>query len=64
MPKETIRSSLSVFCDGTLLHENGELDTSDGHPRVYLHIDQERGMIECPYCSHVFRYQGKSPLEE
>jgi uncharacterized Zn-finger protein len=35
--------SLEVVCDGG----GGPL----GHPRVFLHIDQDRGEITCPYCS-------------
>jgi uncharacterized Zn-finger protein len=45
MPTETIRvDSRTVSCDGG----NGPL----GHPRVFLHIDQESVM--CPYCSRLY----------
>lgn len=38
--------SLEVSCDGG----GGTL----GHPKVYLHIDQEKGQITCPYCSRTY----------
>lgn len=44
---ETISvSSLDVACDGG----GGPL----GHPKVYLHIDQDKGRIACPYCSRAY----------
>lgn len=39
-------SSLEVTCDGG----NGSL----GHPKVYLHIEPEKGFIACPYCSRTY----------
>ena len=43
-PFETFSvSSLDVACDGG----GGAL----GHPKVYLHIDPDKGNIACPYCS-------------
>lgn len=38
--------SLEVACDGG----GGAL----GHPRVFLHIDQNVGSIVCPYCSRTY----------
>lgn len=38
--------SLEVACDGG----GGAL----GHPRVFLHIDQDQGHITCPYCSRKY----------
>ena len=38
--------ALEVACDGG----GGAL----GHPRVYLHIDQDVGQISCPYCSRTY----------
>lgn len=38
--------SLEAVCDGG----GGAL----GHPRVYLHIDQDKGEITCPYCSRQY----------
>lgn len=35
-----------VACDGSA----GAL----GHPRVYLHIDESKGQITCPYCSKTY----------
>lgn len=45
---ETVEvSSLEVICDGG--------NTALGHPRIYLHIDQEHGnKVKCPYCSRTF----------
>ena len=39
-------TSPQVACDGG----DGPL----GHPRVYLHIDQYSGEIQCPYCSRLY----------
>lgn len=65
---ETIEvHTIEVACDG------GGLPTPErsagfaqaggalGHPKVYLHIDQENGQITCPYCSrtYVLRLTGK-----
>jgi uncharacterized Zn-finger protein len=38
-----------VICDGG----GGPL----GHPRVFLHIDDETHQIQCPYCSRLFVYK-------
>lgn len=38
---------LEVKCDGG----GGTL----GHPRVFLHIDQDKGEVTCPYCSRLYR---------
>lgn len=35
-----------VVCDGS----GGSL----GHPRVFLHIDEDDGKVVCPYCSKTF----------
>jgi len=35
-----------VKCDGG----KGSL----GHPRVYLHVDEHSGRIQCPYCSRLY----------
>ena len=41
---ETVQvHTLSVSCEGA----GGAL----GHPKVYLHIDGDKGSITCPYCS-------------
>jgi uncharacterized Zn-finger protein len=46
-PFEVIHiQSLEAACDGG----GGPL----GHPKVYLHIDQEKGSIVCPYCSRMY----------
>lgn len=42
---------LEVACDGG----GGPL----GHPRVFLHIDQDRGQVMCPYCSRLYVYKPK-----
>lgn len=33
-----------VSCDGG----------TQGHPKVYLHIERETGEVTCPYCSRTF----------
>ena len=44
-PFEVIEvNALEVSCDGGAL----------GHPRVYLHIDPDKGEIVCPYCSRQY----------
>lgn len=56
-PFEVIEvSALEVACDGGI--ENQKLGL--GHPKVYLHIDADKGDITCPYCSrqYVLRYDG------
>lgn len=35
-----------IACEG----ESGAL----GHPRVYLHVDDRTGQIQCPYCSRLY----------
>lgn len=42
---------LEVACDGG----GGPL----GHPRVFLHIDQEKGQVLCPYCSRLYVHKPK-----
>jgi uncharacterized Zn-finger protein len=44
--EEIAVSSMEVVCDG-----GGK---AFGHPRVYLHIEQEKGYIVCPYCSRSY----------
>ena len=41
-PETKIVDSYRIACDGG----EGPL----GHPRVWLHIPEEQGWIECPYC--------------
>jgi len=44
---ETVEvAALEVTCAGS----GGTL----GHPKVYLHIDQDKGSVTCPYCSRKF----------
>jgi uncharacterized Zn-finger protein len=43
-------TSLEVACDGG--PENQKLGL--GHPKVYLHIDADKGEITCPYCSRQY----------
>lgn len=48
-PPETIRvNTLRVACDGS-----GAVHPALGHPRVYLHID-DNGFVECGYCDRRF----------
>jgi uncharacterized Zn-finger protein len=41
-PETKIVDSYHIACDGG----EGAL----GHPRVWLHIPEEQGWVECPYC--------------
>ena len=53
-PPETIRiTSLRTVCDGA-----GVIDAALGHPRVYLHIDDESGFVDCGYCDRRFVLEG------
>jgi NADH dehydrogenase (ubiquinone) Fe-S protein 6 len=48
-PPEIIRTkSLRVACDGS-----GDIAPALGHPRVYLHID-DNGYVDCGYCDRRF----------
>lgn len=48
-PPETIRvNTLRIACDGS-----GAVHPALGHPRVYLHID-DNGFVECGYCDRRF----------
>ena len=48
-PPETIRTkSLRVACDGS-----GAVPAALGHPRVFLHID-DNGYVDCGYCDRRF----------
>lgn len=58
-PPETIRTaSLRVSCDGS-----GAVPAALGHPRVYLHIDDQLGFVECGYCDRRFVLEG-GPADE
>ena len=45
--------SLEVVCDGSVKGAKNTKNNS-GHPKVYLHIDPDKGEIACPYCSRQF----------
>ena len=52
-PPETIRTkSLRVACDGS-----GAVPAAHGHPRVFLHID-DNGYVDCGYCDRRFILEG------
>ena len=52
-PPETIKvKELRVACDGS-----GDIAPALGHPRVYLHID-DNGYVECGYCDRRFVLEG------
>lgn len=52
-PPETIKvKELSVACDGA-----GDIAPALGHPRVFLHID-DNGYVECGYCDRRFVLEG------
>ena len=53
-PPETLKiSSLQVACDGS-----GAVSPELGHPRVFLRIDPQVGMVECGYCDRRFILEG------
>lgn len=53
-PPEIIPTkSLRVACDGS-----GQVNAALGHPRVYLHIDDETGFVDCGYCDRRFVLEG------
>ena len=45
-PETEIVTTMRVCCDGG----EGAL----GHPRVWLSLSHETGMVECPYCDKRF----------
>lgn len=55
MPYEVIEvTAPQVACDGG----GGAL----GHPRVYLHIDHDKGdRVTCGYCSRTYVYRPAKP---
>ena len=46
-------SSLRVSCDGETN------SSSEGHPLVWLQIDEDVGYVTCPYCEIKFVYQDR-----
>ncbi|MCC5962855.1 MAG: zinc-finger domain-containing protein [Rhodobacteraceae bacterium] len=48
-PETEIVSAMRVCCDGG----EGAL----GHPRVWLSISHDTGMVECPYCDKRFVHE-------
>jgi NADH dehydrogenase (ubiquinone) Fe-S protein 6 len=53
-PPETIKvQSVRVACDGS-----GEVPAALGHPRVYLHIEDQLGFVDCGYCDRRFVLEG------
>ncbi len=50
-PFEVIQvNAMEVACDGGVENQKNGL----GHPKVYLHIDADKGEITCPYCSRQY----------
>lgn len=49
-PETKIVDKAKLACDGG----QGAL----GHPRVWLHIPEETGFIECPYCDAKYILKG------
>lgn len=50
--KETIQTTKKqVSCSGK--------EAPFDHPTIYLEIDEEKGEIECPYCSRKFVLKSK-----
>ena len=53
-PPETFKiKTLQVACDGS-----GQVSAELGHPRVFLRIDLQVGMVECGYCDRRFILEG------
>lgn len=52
--EQVLVGSKEVMCDGG----GGAL----GHPKVYLQIDQDSGMVVCPYCSKTYILDKKAKL--
>ena len=46
-------SSLKVSCDGETN------SSSEGHPLVWLQINEEKGFVSCPYCETKFIFEDK-----
>ncbi len=46
-------STVQVACDGS-----GAVSAELGHPRVFLRIDPQSGMVECGYCDRRFILEG------
>ena len=46
-------SSLRVSCDGETN------SSSEGHPLVWLQINEEKGFVSCPYCETKFIFEDK-----
>ena len=40
-------------CDGA-----GVIDAALGHPRVYLHVNDQTGFVDCGYCDRRFVIEG------
>lgn len=51
-PEKISVLSSEIVCDGGM----GAL----GHPKIYLHIEQEKGYIVCPYCSRTYILKSSS----
>ncbi|MEO7505163.1 MAG: zinc-finger domain-containing protein [Sphingomicrobium sp.] len=51
-PETIIVQTLRIACDGS-----GEVPAALGHPRVYLHID-DNGYVDCGYCDRRFVLEG------
>ena len=49
-PETKIVESSKIACDGG----EGAL----GHPRVWLHIPEDTGYVECPYCDAKYILKG------
>ena len=53
-PPETITvKTMRIACDGS-----GQVPAALGHPRVYLHIDDQLGFVDCGYCDRRFVFEG------
>lgn len=52
-PETYIVETLRIACDGS-----GDVAPALGHPRVYLHIDDQSGFVDCGYCDRRYILEG------
>ena len=53
-PETRIVDSRKIACDGG--------DGALGHPRVWLHIPEDTGYVECGYCDAKYVMRGQEEL--
>ena len=60
VPETTTVDASRVWCDGAdqIRGGAGYRPSALGHPRVYLHIDDQFGFVDCGYCDRRFVLEG------